>query len=178
MQTYIAILRGINVSGHKLIKMDALKASFEHLGFADVHTYIQSGNVIFKSAEGNSNLLAAKIKTMLADEYGFDVPVQVKTAAEMEGVLNNNPFIKNVIQDLNALHVTFLAEKPLPEHIAKLNKDFGADVYIITDKIIYLYCPNGYGKTKLTNTFFESKLKVSATTRNWKTISTLVHLAQ
>jgi uncharacterized protein (DUF1697 family) len=177
MQTYIAILRGINVSGHKLIKMDALKASFEHLGFADVQTYIQSGNIVFKY-KVNSKLLNNKIKAMLADEYGFDVPVLVKTVPEMEAIFNNNPFINNVTNDINTLHVTLLAEKPLPEHIAKLNKDFGMDVYIIIENTIYLYCPNGYGKTKLTNTFFESKLKVSATTRNWKTISALVHLAK
>jgi uncharacterized protein (DUF1697 family) len=177
MQTYIAILRGINVSGHKLIKMDALKASFERLGFADVQTYIQSGNIVFKH-KANSKLLDDKIKTMLDDEYGFDVPVLVKTVAEMKTVLNNNPFISNVSNDMNTLHVTLLAEKPLPEHIAKLNQDFGVDAYRIIEKTIYLYCPNGYGKTKLSNSFFESKLKVSATTRNWKTITALVHLAK
>lgn len=173
---YIAILRGINVSGQKKILMKELIRYLESLGFTNVQTYIQSGNVIFESEqeEGLKLLIENKIKTI----YGFDVPVQVHEVEYFVHVLENNPFLVNNEVDEKFLHVTFLGDAPDSKLVDVLEeRDLGTDEFVINKREIYLYCPNGYGRTKLTNTFFERKLKVSATTRNWKTVTNLVALS-
>ena len=171
METYISILRGINVSGHKLIKMDALKKLFEDLSFKNIRTYIQSGNVIFETKKVDTKNLEAKIEKQIFKTFGFEVLVLVKEKNEWKTVLNNNPFLKNRNEDISKLHVTFLSSEPEQTNIDNiLQTKFNNDEFIILEKIIYLFCPDGYGNTKLSNNFFENKLKVSATTRNWKTI--------
>lgn len=177
METYIAILRGINVSGQKMIKMQELKAHLEEAGLQNVRTYIQSGNVIFGYKKAGVDKLEGVIKKMIADKFGFDVPVIVKTAEELVAVSRNNPFIVKRKEDTDKQHVTFLAEEPRKELLDKFAAPANIpDEYVIRGKAIYLLCPNGYGQTKLTNNFFESKLKVTATTRNWKTVMKLVEM--
>jgi uncharacterized protein (DUF1697 family) len=179
LKTYISILRGINVSGHRMIKMDALKKMYLDLGLVNVHSYIQSGNVMFQFNKSDSAKLENTIKAAIFKEFGFDVPVLVKDADEMQNVLKNNPFIKKKDVDLTKLHVTLLSELPGQTDLSKLKEySFLPDEFMVSDKIIYLYCPNGYGNTKLNNNFFENKLKVTATTRNWKTINELVKIAK
>lgn len=176
MSTYIALLREINVSGQKLIKMTDLKKLFEVQGFQDVQTYIQSGNVIFSSKEKSTSKLENIISTAIQKKFGFDVGVLVITPDNINYVLNNNPFIKKK-NEIDKLYVTFLSEQPSEESIKKLNSiDYSPEEYIIKGKLVYLYVPNGYGKTKLNNNLFENKLKVEATTRNWKTINKLWEL--
>ena len=177
METYISILRGINVGGHKLIKMQALTKLYEDLGFKNVKTYIQSGNVVFQTKQTDSTLLEEMISKKMTEIFTFEVPIIVKLQKEIAKIHKNNPFIIEKHYDINLLHVTFLSQKPKQAEIAKITGDFGNDEYIISDKAIYLYCPNGYGNTKLTNTFFENKLKVSATTRNWKTTTELINMS-
>jgi uncharacterized protein (DUF1697 family) len=178
MQTYIAILRGINVSGHKLIKMDALRKLFDGMGFKNTKTYIQSGNVIFQGKQAKPHDLEKKIASSILKEFGFEVPVLVKEVTELEVVLKNNPFINKRKEDATKLHVTFLSEEPEKAHFEKIKDgNYAADEFIVTGKTVYLFCPNGYGNTKLSNTFFENKLKVTATTRNWKTINELLTMA-
>lgn len=180
MATHISILRGINVSGQKKILMADLKALYEGLGFENVTTYIQSGNVIFTAQKSLTHKeLVEKIGAAIFKKYGFEVPVIVRTVAEMESVLAANPLFKEKNIDIEKLHVTFLEEEPSAENI-KLTKelDYSPDKFIILGKEVYLYCPNGYGISKLSNTFFENKLKVKATTRNWKTVNQLVMLAK
>ncbi|HTA60973.1 MAG TPA: DUF1697 domain-containing protein [Bacteroidia bacterium] len=178
MQTYIAILRGINVSGHKLIKMDALRKLFDSMGFKNTKTYIQSGNVVFQGKQAKTQDLEKKIASSILKEFSFEVPVLVKDANELEVVLKNNPFINKRKEDVTKLHVTFLSAEPEKANIDKIKEgNYAADEFIITGKTVYLFCPNGYGNTKLSNTFFENKLKVTATTRNWKTINELVTMA-
>lgn len=177
MQTYISILRGINVSGHKLIKMDALKIVFESLNFKNIKTYIQSGNIVFKCKTTKAHDLEKKIALQIKKEFDFDVPVIVKEIDELTTVLNQNPFLKK--DDITKLHVTFLSEKPEQTAIDKVKEGkYAEDEFIVIGKSVYLFCPNGYGNTKLTNTFFENKFKVTATTRNWKTITELVNIAE
>lgn len=177
MQTYISILRGINVSGHKLIKMDALKTLFESLNFKNVKTYIQSGNIVFKCKTTKTPDLEKKIASQIKKEFDFDVPVMVKEIDELTAVLNQNPFIGKY--DITKLHVTFLSETPEKAAIDKVKEGkYAEDEFIVIEKSVYLFCPNGYGNTKLTNTFFENKFKVIATTRNWKTITELVNIAE
>jgi len=176
MSTYIALLRGINVSGQKLIKMTDLKKLFEVQGFQDVQTYIQSGNVIFSSKEKSTSKLENIISTAIQKEFGFDVGVLVITPDNINYVLNNNPFIKKK-KEIDKLYVTFLSEQPSEESIKKLKvTDYSPEEYIIDGKLVYLHVPNCYGKTKLNNNLFENKLKVEATTRNWKTINKLWEL--
>jgi uncharacterized protein (DUF1697 family) len=178
MYIFIALLRGINVSGQKLIKMTDLKELFEAQGFQDVQTYIQSGNVIFKSGEKNIAKLESKILSAIKKKFGFDVVVIVITPRLIEYGLKNNPFIKRKA-DIERLYVTFLSDKPSEQSINKLDAvNFSPEEYFIYQKIIYLYIPHGYGKAKLNNNLFEKKLKVYATTRNWKTIDALFALTK
>jgi len=174
MKTYIALLRGINVSGQKKIKMADLRNALGKAGLEDVQTYIQSGNIIFKDIEKDKEGLLNKIKNKIYETFTFDVPVQVFTAEEIQKIYNSNPFLKKGNVDIKTLHVTLLEGSPETEHIASLQSvESNEDEYRIAGHTIYLHCPNGYGRTKLTNTFFEKKLKTSATTRNWKTIEKL-----
>ena len=171
METYISILRGINVSGHKLIKMDALKKMFEDLNFKNIRTYIQSGNVIFESKKVDTKSLETIIGKQIFKTFGFEVPVLVKEKKDWKTVFENNPFLKNRNEDISKLHVTFLSAEPEQVNIDKLlETKFNNDEFVVSENVVYLFCPDGYGNTKLSNTFFENKLKVSATTRNWKTV--------
>ncbi|MBC7412228.1 MAG: DUF1697 domain-containing protein [Bacteroidia bacterium] len=177
MQTYLSLLRGINVSGQKSIKMQDLKALYQNLNFANVTTYIQSGNVVFKSAKTNTNELAQLIATKIKQQYNFDVPVQVLTLNELAEIVNNNPYVATA--PLEQLHVTILSAPPTTEKLAVLALlPHGNDTYVISNTTVYLRCTNGYGTTKLTNNYIESKLKTSATTRNWKTINVLLGMMQ
>lgn len=176
MQTYIAILRGINVSGQKIIKMAELREQLSALGFSNLTTYIQSGNVIFKSIKKPNLELENSIQQKIKEAFGFDVPVIVRSIEDWQKVVDAFPFKKG-LEPIRLL-ITFLKSEPenIPyEEIDKLKaKD---DEIEIGQKEIYLYVPNGYGKTKLNNTTLERKLNVTATTRNWKTISTLLNMA-
>ena len=172
MKTFLSILRGINVSGQKKVPMAELKSLYEELNLKDISTYIQSGNVIFRTESIKG--LSQKIEQKIFAKYNFNVPVIIRTMDEIQSVLKRNPFIKENNIDLEKLHVTYLAENPKQENIDKLNTyNYQPDLFCISGKEIYLYCPNGYGRTKLTNTFFENKLKVTATTRNWRTTNEL-----
>jgi uncharacterized protein (DUF1697 family) len=179
MQTYISILRGINVSGQKKVNMKELKAMYEGLGFQNVVTYIQSGNVLFRFAKENEQALAKKIEDAVKATFGFDVPVLVLTEKELKATIKSNPFLKEKDIQTDKLHVTFLQDKPEAANIKKTEElDFSPDRFVISGKDVFVYCPNGYGNTKINNNFFESKLKVKATTRNWKTVNELQRIAE
>jgi len=178
MKKFIALLRGINVSGQRLIKMSDLKILFEKVGFKGVETYLQSGNVIFTSKETSTEKLSLKISSTIKKQFGFDVQLIVVTLKEIEQVIKKNPFIKKK-KEAEKLYVVFLAEKPLIENMDKLNSiDYAPEEYIIDEKYIYLFVPNGYGKAKLNNNLFENKLKVFGTTRNLNTIKALFELTE
>ncbi|MGB3949140.1 MAG: DUF1697 domain-containing protein [Bacteroidia bacterium] len=173
MPVFLSILRGINVSGQKKILMSDLKLLYEELDFKKVQTFIQSGNVIFESK--SSKLLADKIEQKIKQKYAFDVPVIIRTMDEMEKIIKNNPFIKTKGIETDKLHITYLSKPTTAENIKKTKQyTFEPDAFEIIEEQVYIYCPNGYGRTKLTNTFFEKKLNVSATTRNWKTSNELL----
>jgi uncharacterized protein (DUF1697 family) len=179
MVTYIAILRGINVGGKRMIKMDALKQLFLSLGFSNIETYIQSGNVIFKSKKLNEDKLANIISEAIKNVFTYDVPTIVKNVDELKNIITNNPFTKDKSKLIEFLHVTFLNAIPTKENVEIITKlDFGDDAFSIIDNAVYLYCPNGYSNSKLTNSFLENKLKVTATTRNWKTCNELLSIGE
>lgn len=179
MPTYISMLRGINVSGRKKILMPDLKALYEGLGFSRVITYIQSGNVIFGVAPGIPTLtISSLIENAIEEKYGFHVPVIIRTIDEMQAVIKANPYIKEAGQITEKLYVTFLDKEPASGALDKINPfDFLPDKFIYHNREIYLDCASGYGTTKLSNTYFEKKLKMKATTRNWNTVNKLLELA-
>jgi uncharacterized protein (DUF1697 family) len=177
MPIYIALLRGINVSGQKLIGMEALRATFAALGFHQVKTYVQSGNVVFETATTSPVKLAGQIERQLLADYGFEVPVLVKTATELAQVAGGNPLAKAPGIDAAKLHVTFLAERAPAGAASKLQSLAAAsEQFQVLGREVYLCCPDGYGGTKLSNQAIEKKLGVKATTRNWKTVNALLAL--
>jgi len=175
-KTYVALLRGINLGAKKRVSMPDLRALFTSLGADDVTTYVQSGNVVFKSAEGSAKLIAA-IERRIRRDLGLTVTVLLRTKPQLTKVVAGNPFAKRV-KDPTKLHVTFLAEKPERSHIRGLDPKHGApDEFRVVGLEVYLHCPNGYGRSKLTNAYFEKELGVAATTRNWKSVTKLAELA-
>ncbi len=175
METYIAILRGINVSGHNKIPMAELRELLTVRGLRDVQTYIQSGNIVFKAAEEDFGALNGKIGDAIQEHFGYQVPVIVLKTNELQQAIAGNPFVR---EDTKYLHITFLADQPSKELADSLpSSPNPLETYTIDGKVIYVYCPDGYGRTKLNNMFFEKKLKVSATTRNWNTCMKLLELA-
>lgn len=178
MRTYISILRGINVSGQKMIKMADLKKLYAELGFMEIQSYIQSGNVIFQYEPSEPHELEQKITAGIRTAYSFEVPVMVLEIEELQSVLANNPYIADPSKDDNFMHVTFLSALPDTVALTKLNEiHYPGEEFLVLDRAIYLYCPNGYGRTKFNNSFFEKKLKLAATTRNWKTAKELLIIA-
>lgn len=179
MKTYISILRGINVSGHKLIKMDALRNLYENMGFSNVTTYVQSGNVIFRGEDIELKILEKQISQQIEKEFGFQVPVIVLSIEKLQQIIDNNPFAEDKNKDQSFFHVTFLSSRPDKYDTNTIeDKKQNEEEISFSDNAVYLYCPNGYGRTKLTNNFLEAKLKVGATTRNWKTTQELLKIAE
>jgi uncharacterized protein (DUF1697 family) len=173
MQTYIALLRGINV-GNKQMKMADLKLLFEELGFAEVVTYIQSGNVVF-SVSANNNL-AEKISKGIQESFGFEVPVLVKTASEIERILAACPFSE---EKKKASYFILLNEPPARNLVEKVSQEaYPGEEFYITENCVYLFASKGYGVAKCNNNFFEKKLGVAATTRNYRTLAKLIELAK
>ncbi len=180
MTRYIAILRGINVGGNRKILMADLRKLVEKLGFSNVQTYIQSGNVIFDGVEVDSNLqIGDTIQQAILETYGFDVPVIVRTAGEMSNSIANNPFLSEINPDLEKLFITFMKDEASIENIEKIiTLEFKPDLFRIIGKDVFGYCENGFGRTKITNDFFEKKLKVQTKTRNWKTVMKLNEMSR
>ena len=175
MKTFLSILRGINVGGHKKVQMMDLKILYEEMNFKNVTTFIQSGNVIFKNKDVKN--LSKRIEQKIFERYNFNVPVIIRTTEEMQNIVSGNPFLKEKGIDANKLYVVYLAENPSQENIDKIEKNnYEPDRFYISGQEIYLYCTNGYGRTILTNNFFENKLRVSATTRNWRTSNELTNI--
>jgi uncharacterized protein (DUF1697 family) len=172
------MLRGINVSGHRLVSMKDLREAYEALGLTNVETYVQSGNVVFDSAHKGASKVAELIEKQLEDRLGHTIPVLVRSRSEFAKVVEANPFASQPAKDPIRLHVTFLAARPSAAAVRSLHTTRDStDEFILGDREIYLFCPNGYGETRFSNGFFDGKLKVAATTRNWKTVRALHALA-
>ncbi len=176
---YLSILRGINVGGHNKIKMTDLQACYTELGFTHVRSYIQSGNVLFHSDRLDRKTLITNIEHSIQQHAGFSVPVQLLTLTQLQKIMSDNPFDDINLQQQGAnVLVTVFDATPSPSAVkALLDHVRAPERCVIKDSWAYLYCPNGYGRSKLNNTFFESKLALTATTRNWKTLTKLLSLA-
>ena len=177
--SYITLLRGINLGGHKTIRMEQLRACFEGLGFQNVRTHVQSGNVVFETGKGLTAVLSDKISKCIQREFGFPVSIVIRTAKEMGEIVRANPFLKKPGIDHSKLHVTFLsAVAPVTATKDLEPLALSAEQFRINGREIYLYCPEGYGRTKLSNNAIEKKLGLVATTRNWKSVNALLSLIQ
>lgn len=174
MNTFISLLRGINVSGQKTIRMADLKNLYESLNLARVETYVQSGNVVFDSPEPDAAKLAHLIEAQIEQTFGYAVSVFLRDAHDFERIIASNPFLTQRKEDPASLHVTFLYRPPAGSKVDALTSPSNeSDEFLLGEHEIFLFCPHGYGRTKLSNNFFERKLNVAATTRNWKTVKAL-----
>ena len=178
MTTYISILRGINVGGHRKILMTDLRKMYEQLGFSQVKSYIQSGNVVFESDKNmNSYELESLLEKSIKETFGHEVPVMIRTSEEWRKDIEANPFF-NVEANTDQLFITFLSQIPSSTFKEELsNMDFSPDRLEIIDKCVYLYCERKYHETKMTHSLIEKKLQVKATARNWKTIMKLKEMS-
>lgn len=175
MNTFIVLFRGINVSGQKKIKMAELKKHLQDIGLASVETYIQSGNLIVQTTWDVATLNQTIIKK-IEKEYGFSVELITKLPADLHNIIQKNPYSQ---KDLQRLYVTFLSQIPTNDKVLALRQvDYYPEEYVLHNDVIYFYSPFGYGKAKMNNNFFENKLKVSATTRNWKTVNKLLEMSK
>lgn len=175
MNSYVSMLRGINVGGKRRVKMDDLKEFYASMGCLNVQTYVQSGNVIFQHRDSNGSKLAGKIEHSLNEHFGLDIAVLIRTKEELKKLIEKNPFAD---KDESKLHVIFLSSKPQKISTNQIDRYVAAEeAYSISDKEVYLFCPNGYGRTKLSNNFFEKTMKVTATTRNWRSVNTLYSMS-
>lgn len=173
--TYAALVRGINVANTQ-ISMERLRKLCAACGFEDVRTYIQSGNIVFSSGESAPACRTA-LAARLQRELGKPVGVIVRSARDLAGVVAKNPFLKEKGVETERLHVAFLAQKPKADRMKALGAvDWGRDRFGYTGKDLYLYCPDGFGRSKLATTF-ERMLGVGATVRNWNTVSKLLEMA-
>lgn len=179
MSIYISILRGINVGGHNQIKMDVLRQLYAELGFTDIQTYIQSGNVVFRAETTDTQTVEANIVDKIFNTLGFVIPVLVLTIDELRNALESNPFSSGSNLEASFQHLTFLSATPDVDLLSKIVAgNYAQDEFRCAGKTIYLYCPTGYGNTKLNNTFFEKKLRLTATTRNLRTVTELLAMAE
>ena len=186
MTTFVALLRAVNVAGNK-VDMAALRSGLTGLGLEGVQTYVQSGNIVFRAGGDDPQAHATTIANLIATQTGLDVTVLVLTAAELAGVAAANPFSgtgADVDTDTGAdektLHVTFLAAPAAAGATAfaalKLPAQDGEQA-VLHDRVVYLRLPHGYGRSKLSNAYFERVLRAPATTRNWRTVKTLVEMS-
>lgn len=168
MKTYIALLRGINVGGHKKILMRELRELLSKVGLEDVQTYIQSGNVILQSPEENMEKLELKIHDAIKKHFGFEVPVLVKTPGELQQTFDDCPFPEEKKVNSYFTMLYTVPDKELVEGVSQIS--YPNEEFVITESCIYFYCSVGYGNAKFNNNFFERKLKTTATARNYKTM--------
>jgi uncharacterized protein (DUF1697 family) len=176
---YVSLLRGINVGGNKRIKMDALRQSFEGLGFEQVKTFIQSGNVVYKSGKASTTALSNNIEKRLLDDFGFVVPVITRTAEELAGTIRNNSFVAAKGIDQEKLHVMFLSAAATPDAVGKLDALIaGLEKCRCLGREVYLYLPKGVAESKLMKAPLDRILSVVPTTRNWRTVNSLHQMCQ
>ena len=177
MKTHLALLRGINVSGHCMIKMDALKAALENIGFQNVETYIQSGNVFVDSEEENAPSVGFTIKQEIFKAFGHEVPVVVLSKEDLEACFKNNTYLKEKHCDLKKLYVAFIGKELSSSSLNDLRiSQFKPDEAAIDKSRIYIKYAVGAGKTRLDQKYIEKKLNTVATIRNWNTVTKLLEL--
>jgi uncharacterized protein (DUF1697 family) len=175
---FISLLRAINVSGKNRIQMEALRAVYENLGYTQVTSYLQSGNLVFDGAGQNALQIERRLEAAILAEFGMSIPVLIRSKGEIEAILERSPFDTQEELDPAKLAVVFLKTAPAGAAVDALKapKD-SPEAFYLSGREIFVYYPNRLGRSKLSNNFFESKLGVAATTRNWNTVKALYALA-
>lgn len=169
MKDFVALLRGINVSGKNIIKMADLSLWLEQIGLLNIKTYLQSGNVLFSSKIETIDTLEEMMVQQIEQKTGLKIPILIMTVQDLKQIINENPFYKQNL-DVKFLHITFLKLAPLNINSLALEHKKGEnEQFEIKERSVYLYCPNGYGSTKLHNQTIENQLKTICTTRNMNT---------
>ena len=171
----VALLRGINVGGKNKLPMKQLAAMFREAGCEDVRTYIQSGNVLFRA----DSSLAEGIPSLISDEifgtFGYQVPVVIRTARELQEIVKANPF---AAVEENQLLVFFLTDSPSREGIESLDPNHSpGDEFAVLGREVFAHYPNGVAGSKLTNSYIDSRLSTISTGRNLRTVKKLLELA-
>jgi len=175
--TYVALLRGINVGGKNKLPMATLAKLIADEKCAAVSTFIQSGNVIFDAPAKAALTIGARVSRRIEDKLGLTVPVVVRAAAELASVPSRNPFLKAGV-DADELHVMFLADAPAATAARALDPARSpGDSFALVGRELYLRLPNGAGRSKLTNAYFDKALATVSTARNWRTVLKLIELS-
>ncbi len=175
---YVALLRGINVGPHKRMKMDKLRACCEALGFKNVKTYIQSGNIVCQAGKLSSDAAAKRIEAQIVKDFGFSADVIARTGEELKQIVSGNPLLKEPGVDASKLHVVFLPDLPPAESIKKLEAIVKTpDKVRHRGKEIYFYFPNGVSGSSIWKHNLDRVLGISGTMRNWRTVNTLLEMA-
>jgi uncharacterized protein (DUF1697 family) len=179
MHSVVFLVRGINVGGHNPLKMDKLMKVCAALGFERVRTYLQSGNVVCSARNSavadHANALARRIRR----DCGFEVDVAARTSEALSAAVDENPFTRLPSIDPAFLHATFLAGPVGARSLDAIDVPLApGERALLLGDMVYLYCPRGYGNSKITNAFFEKILGVRATTRNWRTVTALEAMAR
>lgn len=173
------MLRGVNVGGHNCIKMETLRTMYELLGLRNAQTYVQSGNVVFRTSARDVAPLGKKIEARIEQTFGFRPGVILRTSAELRDVIRRNPFVSRRGIDPRKLLVTFLAVRPSPEARAKiLSIQADPEELHVDGREVYAYYPNGFGRAKLSAALIERTLQTPGTGRNWNTVTKLLALAE
>ena len=174
----LALLRGVNVGGKNILPMKDLAAIFTAAGCTDVQTYIHSGNVIFTAPASISAKLPANLTARINKRFGYQIPIILRSANQLGQIIRNNPFLKAGAPE-DTLHVMFLADLPSPQGVGLLDPQRSpGDSFHLSNQEVFLHLPNGGGKSKLTNAWFDSRLATVGTTRNWRTVLKLFELMQ
>lgn len=177
MNTYVALLRGVNLGPRNKLPMPELAKMFASVKCEEVRTYIQSGNVVFCASPKIAAELSEAMQKKIRQRYGFEVPVVLRSAEEIKAVVRDNPYAKRKTFE-DVLNVMFLADRPAAERVKALDPNRSpGDEYIVQGREIYLWLPNGVGRSKLSNAYFDSKLGTVSTGRNWRTVLTLAEMA-
>jgi len=177
VRTWIALFRGINVMGSNRLPMRDLASLLQRAGLADVRTYIQSGNAVFRSATGSAKSLAKRIGRTVHEETGFEPKIMILNATQLESAAINNPFPEAASQP-QTLHLFFLSEVPLRADLASLNRlRSGNEAFALREKVLYLHTPDGFAISKLAKSA-ERHIHVDATARNWNTVTRLLEMAK
>lgn len=177
MNTYIALFRGINVGGHNRLPMKELKSLMGELGYQNVESYIQTGNVVFQTVENNIRKLAGDISTAVKKNHGFEPYVLVLTLEEIKDAIESNPF-PEAESDPKSLHLNFLVSSPSDPDMESLeNCKKESERFKLTDKVFYLHAPEGIGRSKLAGKT-EKLVGVSMTGRNWRTVQKIMEMAE
>lgn len=177
MDVHVALLRGINLAGKNRLPMRDLASMFEEAGCGSVTTYIQSGNVVFEAPPALARRIPVLIESAISDSFRIKVPVITRAGSELQKLVRANPFLR-AGADVDKLHVAFLADRPAAARVKALDPDRSPpDEFQVRGREVYLLCPNGYGRSKLTNGYFDSTLSTKSTVRNWRTVLKLLELA-